>query len=61
MKFHIVQDIRTSIRTKDAQLLNKTLSKAASEGLTDRQCFRVALAIDPYFTPDEWEDLKKNV
>lgn len=61
MKCQIIQDIRTSIHTKDGQLLNKTLSEAASEGLTDRQCFRVALAIEPYFTPDDWEDLKKNV
>lgn len=52
------KNLRTALSSKDGKLLVATLTSAAKDGVTDRQCFRVALAVDPTLTHNEWEDLK---
>lgn len=51
-----VQSLKNAVRARDPKL-----AKAAYDGLrkelSDRQCYRLALAADPELTPEAWADL----
>lgn len=57
MALNSIQTLKTGVLANDPKLIGRAVDSLRLQGMTYRDCYRIALAANPSLQESDWEDM----